>query len=122
MFFGSELEVRELVLVEGVKLRNEHKIRTTRMNSRSTLGLRGKRWGIGIKGWGPQQVWGEGCWEGWNNEKGVGLQELGAENKGLRVVMGEGYKANESKSFQKPSSVNNERISFVVILESSTNL
>ena len=52
----------------------------------------------------------------------MGLQELGAENKGLRVVMGEGYKANESKSFQKPSSVNNERISFVVILESSTNL
>ena len=36
--------------------------------------------------------------------------------------MGEGYKANESKSFQKPSSVNNERISYVVILESSTNL
>ena len=35
--------------------------------------------------------------------------------------MGEGYKANESKSFQKPSSVNNERISYMVILESSTN-
>ena len=59
--------------------------------------------------------------EGWNNGEGVGLQELGAENKGLRVVMGEGYKANESKSFQKPSSVNNERISYVVNLESSTN-
>lgn len=58
--FGSELEVRELVLVEGVKLRNEHKIRTTRMNSRSTLGLRGKGWGIGIKGRGTQQVGGEG--------------------------------------------------------------
>ena len=54
--------------------------------------------------------------EGWNNGEGVGLQELGAEKKGLRVVMGEGYKANESKSFQKPSSVNNERISYVVIL------
>lgn len=52
----------------------------------------------------------------------MGLQELGAESKGLRVVMGEGYKANESKSFQKPSSVNNERLSYVVILESSTNL
>ena len=51
----------------------------------------------------------------------MGLQELGAESKGLRVVMGEGYKANESKSFQKPSSVNNERISYMVILESSTN-
>ena len=36
--------------------------------------------------------------------------------------MGEGYEANESKSFQKPSSVNNERISYVVNLESSTNL
>ena len=46
------------MLVEGVKLRNEHKIRTTGMNSRSTLGLRGKGWGIGIKGWEPQQVGG----------------------------------------------------------------
>lgn len=110
------------MLVEGVKLRNEHKIRTTRMNSRSTLGLRGKGWGIGIKGWGPQQVGGGVRGEGWNNGEGVGLQELGAESKGLRVVMGEGYKANESKSFQKPSSVNNERLSYVVILESSTNL
>ena len=60
--------------------------------------------------------------EGWNNGGGVGLQELGAESKGLRVMMGEGYKANESKSFQKPSSVNNEGISYVVILESSSNL
>ena len=63
-------------------------------------------------------MWGEG----WNNGEEVGLQELGAESKVLRVVMGEGYKANESKSFQKPSSVNNERINYMVILESSTNL
>ena len=60
--------------------------------------------------------------EGWNNGEGVGLQELEAESKGLRVMMGEGYKANESKSFQKPSSVNNERINYMVNLESSTNL
>lgn len=93
------------MLVEGVKLTNEHKICTTRMNSSSTLGLRGKGWGIGIKGWGPQQV-----------------GELGAESKGLRVVMGEGYKTNESKSFQKPTSVNNERMSYMIILESRTNL
>ena len=60
--------------------------------------------------------------EGWNNGEGVGLQELGAESKGFRVVMGEGYKANESKSFQKPTSMNNERMSYVIILESRTNL
>ena len=60
--------------------------------------------------------------EGWNNGEGMGLQELGAESKGLRVVMGEGYKANESKSFQKPTTVNNERMSYVIILESRTNL
>ena len=60
--------------------------------------------------------------EGWNNGEGGGLQELGAESKGFRVVMGEGYKANESKSFQKPTSMNNERISYVIILESRTNL
>ena len=36
--------------------------------------------------------------------------------------MGEGYKANESKSFQKPTSVNNERMSYMIILESRTNL
>ena len=102
-------------------MRNEHKICTTRMNSSSTLGLRGKGWGIGIKGWGPQQVGGVRG-EGWNNGEGVGLQELEAESKGLRVMMGEGYKANESKSFQKPSSVNNERINYMVNLESSTNL
>ena len=50
------------------------------------------------------------------------MGELGAESKGLRVVMGEGYKTNESKSFQKPTSVNNERLSYVIILESGTNL
>ena len=74
------------------------------------------------QGGGTQQVGGEGGWEGWNNGEGVGLQELEAENKGLRVVMGEGYKANESKSFQKPTSMNNERMSYVIILESRTNL
>ena len=83
-----------------------------------------ERQGVGNRdqGGGTQQVGGEGWWEGWNNGEGVGLQELEAENKGLRVVMGEGYKANESKSFQKPTSMNNERMSYVIILESRTNL
>ena len=57
--------------------------------------------------------------EQWGRGGATGVR---AESKELRVVMGEGYKANESKSFQKPSSVNNERLSYVVNLESSTNL
>ena len=82
-----------------------------------------ERQGVGNRDQGVGATTGGGVrGEGWNNGEGVGLQELGAESKELRVVMGEGYKANESKSFQKPSSVNNERLSYVVNLESSTNL
>ena len=69
------------MLVEGVKLRNEHKIRTTRMNSRSTLGLRGKGWGIGIKGWGPGGGGGGGGGVGGGGEQGGGGGATGVRGR-----------------------------------------